>query len=126
VNYTWYGEAIDDAPTFTTDLWNISNRTKTTASVNEDALAWVSEWNNGPEIKTIIEEIVTRELWEANNDLVIINDWISGAGLRSSFSHEYHSSYCAKLHIEYAQGVPPGLENKSANMAAKMVGAGLI
>ena len=96
------GEAADNAPAFTIDNYNVSSRSRTTASV-----AWSPpEWNTKDastvdqqtaDISLIIEEIVSRTGWVSGNSIVII---ITGTGRRTAKSHDGAPSSSAKLHIE--------------------------
>lgn len=100
-NLDFYGEDIDDAPTFSTTSGNITGRTKTTASV-----AWdnVPEWNTtsekhqSPDISTIIQEIVDRGGWSSGNDLVIL---VEGDGSRTAESYNGETAAAPLLYIEY-------------------------
>ncbi|MBW8005581.1 MAG: hypothetical protein FVQ06_07340, partial [candidate division NC10 bacterium] len=79
-NLTFYAEDIDDAPTFTTATNNITNRTKTLASVDWDNVpVWdtVGETHQTPDLSLVIKEIVDRTGWTSGNDLVII---VTGSG----------------------------------------------
>jgi len=101
-NLTIYGEDIDDAPIFTSGAYNISSRTKTCASVD-----WsnIETWNpvgaekQTPDLKTIVQEIVTRENWTSGNDMAFI---ITGSGKRVADS--YATSTGPFLHVEYVCG----------------------
>ena len=59
---TIYGEAIDDAPYFSSTYYDISNRTKTSASVSWSPEDWttVHATYRTSEMKTIVQEIVSR------------------------------------------------------------------
>ena len=73
-DYIIYGENIDDAKQFTKKSGNISDRDKTLASENWNPNGW-SPLNTPPktvDISSIIQEIVGRSDWSANNDAVII------------------------------------------------------
>jgi len=79
-----YGQDTDDAGTFGNGANNISNRTRTSASVNWSIPAWnvVSAKQQTPDITTIIQEIVDRTGWSSGNDLAVIIE--PGAGCNSS------------------------------------------
>ena len=100
------GEDIDDAPTFTSSNSNISNRTRTTASVAWNSIpAWntVSERHQSPDITSIVQEIVDRGGWSAGNDMVFI---ITGSGERTAESFNGESANAPILRIEIA-GLKP-------------------
>jgi len=97
------GQAIDDAPTFTTGNSNISSRGRTSATVPWAPVPWTTVGEAGPDqqtpnIATVIQEIVNRPGWASGNDLVII---MTGSGERTAESYNGDSSGAALLHIEY-------------------------
>ena len=102
------GEDTDDAAAFTS-LDNYNGRTRTSASVAWTPGSWsYGDWNTSAEIKTIIQEIVNRGGWAANNDLVIfLGDNSNPSGRRiSAYTYDYDDNTKGpKLHIEYETGV---------------------
>ncbi|GMQ95000.1 MAG: hypothetical protein BMS9Abin13_110 [Patescibacteria group bacterium] len=108
-NLTIYGEDIDVAPTFTTTAGNITNRTKTSASVAWNSVpAWTTVGDAGtdqrtPDITSIIQEIVNRVGWASGNSLVVI---IDGTGERTAESYDGVPTSAPLLRIEY---INPGL-----------------
>ena len=104
VSYTWYGNDVDDASTFTTAASNISGRTRTTASVTENppVLWYNSTWYNSAEIKTIIAEITTRDSWSSGNDLAIMGIYNSGVGNRAFRTVDFSGvTYSPKLYVDF-------------------------
>lgn len=102
-----HGEDIDDAPVFTSSDDNITDRTLTSASVGWNSIsAWdtVDEQHNTPDLSSVVQEIVGRSGWAANNDMVFI---ISGSGKRVAQSHDLSGGTPALLHIEYSQDPIP-------------------
>jgi hypothetical protein len=102
-NVTIQGHDVGDAPAFTTSDRNVSNRSKTSASVNWQPNSWSSVGSAGsnertPNLSNIINEIVSRNDWNSGNDIVIM---IEGSGERTAESYEGSSSKAAKLHIDY-------------------------
>ncbi|MGB5624454.1 MAG: LamG domain-containing protein, partial [Woeseiaceae bacterium] len=102
-NINIQGQAIDDAPTFTTGNSNISSRSRTSASVAWAPVAWTTVGEAGPDqrtpdLKSVIQEIVNRPGWTSGNDIVII---ITGSGERTAESYNGSSSGAAMLHVEY-------------------------
>jgi len=90
----------DNTADFTNDA---SGRGRTTAAVDWDiASPWgLAETYVSPDIKSIIQEIINRDGWAANNaiGLVIEND---GSSINNEFqSYEKSLSYCAYLEINY-------------------------
>ncbi|MCH7764361.1 MAG: VCBS repeat-containing protein, partial [Candidatus Marinimicrobia bacterium] len=106
-NLTFYGEDHDNAPTFSNSSGNISNRTKTSASVNwNNVPAWNSVGAAGsdqrtPDLSSIIQEIVDRPGWSSSNSIVIIVD---GSGRRTAESYNGSSGSAPLLHIQYGSG----------------------
>jgi type IV pilus assembly protein PilY1 len=105
-NLSIYGEDIDDAPIFRSGWgnWhNISNRTKTSASVSWSPEAWttVHATYRTTDISSIVQEIVNRSGWAAGNAMVFI---IEGSGKRVAESCNgagWHSSQIPLLHVEF-------------------------
>ncbi len=100
---TIQGQAIDDAPTFTSASTDISSRGRTTASASWTPVAWNTVGEAGPDqrtpdIKSIIQEIVDRPGWTSGNDIVII---FTGSGERTAESYNGSASAAPLLHIEY-------------------------
>jgi hypothetical protein len=109
VNVTFWGQAANNAPTFTTATSSISSRTKTTAftywklippwnTVGEEGLA-----QQTPSISPIIQEIVNRPGWAPGNSIVLIGLTPSGGptGPRVAASFNLNPSQAPHLHIEY-------------------------
>ncbi|HPB26427.1 MAG TPA: hypothetical protein PLE11_11775, partial [Bacteroidales bacterium] len=79
-----YGQAADNANTFTTTVNNISSRVLTTAYTTWNAGTWVtgSKYNT-PAITGIVQELVNRSGWASGNSMAFI---ITGTGHRSAAS----------------------------------------
>jgi hypothetical protein len=79
-------------------------RAATTAQIDWDLTSWTDAgWNNSPSILSVIQEIVNRGGWAANNYIgLIIKDDGSVSG-RSVWGSDYSggASLAAKLHVEY-------------------------
>jgi MSHA biogenesis protein MshQ len=76
-----FGEDTDSANQFSSVAYNISNnRAKTSAAVNWTPSAWntISALHQTPDLSRIIQEIVDRAGWLANNNLVLIVEPGSG------------------------------------------------
>ena len=110
------GEAIDDAPTFTSSSGNISSRVRTSANVAWSPLPWTTMGAAGPDQRTpdisqIIQEIVNRPGWSSFNSLVVI---ITGTGERVAESYNGNQGGAPLLHVEYNTGPPinraPGVD----------------
>jgi MSHA biogenesis protein MshQ len=106
-NLVIFGENNDNPNQFANNDNNISDRTKTSASVNWTPLAWNStnELNKTPDISVIIQEIVNRANWAASNNLVLIVEPGSGCTTiscqRTAESHDGESNSAPLLVINY-------------------------
>jgi len=94
-------EAADNAAAFTDARGNISSRAVTSANV-----AWnnVPEWKKSekywtPDLSTVIQEIVSRGGWSANN---AINILVTGTGEREAWAYDGSASLAPVLYIEYS------------------------
>jgi len=98
-NLTFYAEAVDDAPTFTTGFANISSRAKTSASVAWNVPAWSANVKyQSPNLKAIIQEVISRDGWSSGNDLAVI---VTGTGRRRAKSFEGEAANSPRLYVEY-------------------------
>ncbi|NIS88563.1 MAG: hypothetical protein GTN98_00500, partial [Woeseiaceae bacterium] len=118
LDLTFYAEKIGDAPTFVNATNNITNRTKTTASVTWSNL---TDWSvadaahQSPELKTIIQEVVNQGTWAANNNLAII---ISGTAGQTRRAWSFDSTgTVAALHVECS---PSGAINAVTSAVAEI------
>ena len=107
-NLTLRGQAIGNAPTFTTASNSISSRALTSTSAPWSLLPWTSIDTAGtgqrsPNISSIIQEIVDRSDWGSGNSLAVI---IKGSGSRVAQSYDLSSSKAPLLHIEFATSTP--------------------
>ncbi|MBI2891215.1 MAG: LamG domain-containing protein, partial [Nitrospirae bacterium] len=87
-NLTFNGEAADSAAAFTSGAYNISSRTKTTASVAWNSVpAWstLGEKHQSPDLTSIVQEIVNRSGWASGNNIVMI---VTGTGTRTAEAYE--------------------------------------
>ncbi len=102
------GQAADDAPGFTYDLFNISSRITTAAATPWNVPTWsvVSQKHQTPDLTAIIQEIVDRDGWRPGNAMAFI---ISGTGRRVVESYNGESSNAPLLHIEWVPA-PAGCE----------------
>lgn len=97
-----YAQDIDNASVFTNSNFNISNRTKTTASVGWSSIpAWTDNATyQTPNMDNIVQEIVDRAGWISGNSMVIIVEGTSGTRRAESFDGSGGPE--AKLIIDYA------------------------
>ena len=99
----------DDAGAFTAADNDISSRTTTSAVVAWQPSAWTVVGEAGleqrtPNLRDVVQEIVDRQGWAANNDLAFV---ITGTGERTAESYDGNAAAAPLLHIEY-ELAPPG------------------
>lgn len=95
-----YGEDADNSAGLTTDIDDISGRTKTSASVAWTAAAVGVGTIVSDDIKSVIQEIVNRAGWVAGNALTILFD-PDGSHTARWRSYDYRSDLAAKLTVTY-------------------------
>jgi hypothetical protein len=102
---TFYGQAHNNALSFSSSNNNISHRVKTSASVTwtiTDQWATAHEYHQSPDLAPLIQEIVDRSGWESGNSLVII---VTGSGKRTAESYDGGGAdYAPRLFIDYTGG----------------------
>ncbi len=106
---TIHAEDIDDSPAFSTVAFDVSSRTTTTASVNWQPVAWTSIGAAGadqqtPDITAMVQEIIDRPGWAANNSISFI---ITGTGHRTADSHNGSPANAPTLYVTYSAGGNP-------------------
>jgi len=95
------GQAIDNAPTFTTAKNSITTRARTGANVAWNPAPWLTTSETGPDEQTsdlrpIVQELVSRPGWASGNAMVLI---VTGSGRRVADAFE--GSAPAVLHVVY-------------------------
>lgn len=94
-------EAADNAGAFSDARSNVSGRTKTSANVAwDDVPAWKKNekyWT--PDLSAVIQEVVSRGGWSANNAINII---VTGTGEREPWSYDGSAQLAPVLYIEYS------------------------
>lgn len=118
-NVTIYGEDIDDAPSFTTTGYDITSRTKTTASVSWSASNIGTGAKNSPDVKSVIQEIIDRSGWASGNDIAIIVQGVSGCNF--SFRAYDYGSGIPSITIEYTSTVNVDLDKLSLTATVRPV-----
>jgi hypothetical protein len=103
------GQAADNPATFTSAATNISSRPRTAASAGWSPVAWTLVSEAGlkqrtPDLRSVIQEIVSRPGWASGNALAVI---ITGTGHRTARAFEGKAAGAALLHVEYGGGGPP-------------------
>ena len=99
------GENTDNPVDFTNNVNDVSLRSSTIASVGWSPADWNTIGESGedqktPNINIILQEIVDRSGWVANNSINII---ITGTGRRTAKSSNGNASEAAELVVEYIQ-----------------------
>ncbi len=89
VNLTIYGEDNNNASDFSTNTNDVSNRTKTSASVSWSPNDWNDNGESGsdqktPNLSTIVQEIVDRGGWSNGNAIVFIIEGTSTSNKRTA------------------------------------------
>ena len=108
-NLTIHGHDVGNSVAFTTSTNNVSNRTSTSASVNWSPAAWNTVGQSGsnqrtPELKAIIQEIVSRGDWNSGNAMSFK---ITGTGERTAEAYDGTSASAPQLVITYETGGTP-------------------
>lgn len=111
-NLTIFGENTDYAAIFSKADYNISTRTKTSASVTWNSIPYWSKNSiyQTPDLSGIIQEIVYRQNWESGNAMVFI---VEGFGARVAESFNGESDEAPMLVVDYCTP-PEGCEISSA------------
>lgn len=104
-NVTIYGDDSDNATPFGTTAFNVSSRTKTSAAVAWNIPAWetVGTTQQSPELKTVVQEIVSRGGWQSGNSMVFV---VTGSGERTAESYDGSAADAPLLVIEYESDPP--------------------
>jgi hypothetical protein len=95
-----YGEDGNDPGTFTSSNSDISDRTLTSASVNESASDVGTGWYSMPDVASIVQEIVDTYGGLSNEALVLIEDALAGVSLWQR-TYDGDTALAAKLDIDY-------------------------
>ena len=98
---TFHAQAADDPTTFTTTNSDITNRSKSAASVTWNSVpAWntIGETHRTPDLSAIIQETVDRSGWASGNALAVI---VTGTGKREADAYDTNPLAAPLLHIEY-------------------------
>jgi hypothetical protein len=101
-----HGEESSSAAAFNTAAYNISSRTKTSASVSWSPTAWSSvgaagETQRTPDLTSIVQEIVSQSGWQEGNAMAFI---ITGSGRRVAESYDGDHAGAPLLVVEYTVG----------------------
>jgi hypothetical protein len=97
---TFHGEAADNAAPFVAQKNNLTSRALTSAAVDWNNIpAWniVNQKHQSPDLSPIVQEIVNRGGWTAQNSMVFV---ISGTGKRVAESYNGERNAAPVLHVE--------------------------
>lgn len=99
-----FAHDVDDAPQIGWDQYELSGRTQTTAQEAWDPAPWNTIGVSGvdqrtPNIQNVIQEIVDRAGWVANNDILVM---VSGTGTRCARTSNGAPNDAAQLCITYS------------------------
>jgi hypothetical protein len=97
------GEASDNSAAFTTSNKNVSNRSRTSATVSWNIPSWdsvnvASSSQRTPDLKSIIQEIVNRSNFTSSSALSII---FTGSGTRTAKSFDGSTTDAPYIAVEY-------------------------
>ncbi len=103
---TIYGEDVDNAAAFTTSAYNVSTRSKTSASADWAPSAWnsVGQTHQSTNLAAVVQEIVNRSGWQSSNSMAFV---ITGSGERTAESFDGSSGNAPLLVIEYESDPTP-------------------
>ncbi|MEX2514740.1 MAG: DUF2341 domain-containing protein [Candidatus Paceibacterota bacterium] len=100
-NLTFRAEDNNDTTTFTTGSGDITNRSKTAASVDwNNVPAWntISEKHQTPDLSAVVQEVVDRAGWQSGNAMAM---FVTGDGTRIAEAYDGEAANAPLLHIEY-------------------------
>ncbi len=100
-----YGQANDNAPTFTTALNNLSNRAKTSARLLWSPGSWtVGKVYQTLNLAPVVQEIVGRSGWQSGNALALFVAGASSAGERAVMGFGNPYGPAPELVVTYSEG----------------------
>lgn len=110
-----HAQDVDNAAVFTGSTNNITNRALTTAKVTWDIPAWnaIDQQQSSPDLSALVQEVVDRPGWTANNSMVFI---IFGSGSRTAESYDGSPAEAARLFVVY-DTAPPSNQPPVADFA---------
>ena len=95
-----FGQASGDADVFVSDSFSVSDRPQTMAMVpwNPDPWTNVKDPQVSPDLTSIVQEIVSRNDWQAGNNIAVM---VTGSGLRTAVSFDGDPAGAPELVITY-------------------------
>jgi hypothetical protein len=118
------GEDVDNASTFTSVGFNVSNRPTTTSSVSW-AGTTSSTWGTSsggqqgadqrtPDLKSIVQTVVSRTGWVSGNALAFV---FTGTGTRNAYSYDGSATLAPQLIVQYTTATPPAIATSELPLA---------
>ncbi|MCB0599288.1 MAG: hypothetical protein KDD28_34775, partial [Phaeodactylibacter sp.] len=103
-----YGQASDDAATFTNNNFDVTSRPRTSTALFWSPQSWTLTGSAGaaqqtPDISSIVQEIVNRSGYSSNSSIAII---IDGVGGRTAEAFEGQPDQAPELCVEYFMPPP--------------------
>jgi len=96
---TLHGQNSANATAFSSSTHNVSQRTKTTASITWSVSAWTkSVTYQTPSLVSLVNEILQNKNWSSGNAMVFT---LAGSGERDAESYNGQAGSAALLHIEW-------------------------
>ena len=110
-------QAADSAMAFTSSVNNLTNRSQTAAATQWIIPSWgtVGQTKQSPDITAMVQEVVARAGWTANNHMAFI---ISGTGSRTAEAFEGVPTAAPLLHVEWFSDTPVLNQAPTANAGA--------
>ncbi len=101
---------IGDAPEFSTIDFDLTDRITTSNFVTWPIPVWdvVREIHQSPDLAILIQEVVDRSDWQADNSIAFI---ITGTGTRTAHSWDGNQGFAPLLHVEFSTSMPTSIEN---------------
>ena len=101
-----HAQDADSPSTFSTSNYDLSNRTRTSASVGwtVSSVSYTADQSfTSPDFSAVVQEVVDRSGWSSGNSLVVITVPVSG--LKQVWKLSGKASCAPKLHITYMTDV---------------------
>ncbi len=99
---TVQAQAADNPASFSGSLYNVSSRTRTTASTPWSPATWTlgtaGAEQRTPNLASVLQEVVRRPGWSSGNALALI---VTGSGRRVAFPYDGSQADAPLLHVEY-------------------------
>jgi hypothetical protein len=118
VNDVIYCEDADNSAEFSASNYDLSGRSRTSASVSEVQASAGAGWRSAPDISALLQEVIDRPSWASGNALtVLMKGGYDSAPYLHIESYDGNSAQAAKLDIDYtapsAGGQPMALRGQA-------------